>query len=125
MKYLAIKSKATLILMLVCLHVWSISLVSIAHESLPVAKDKSAACKHKLFKKSKVSIEAILTDLDSTYSQVGGGGISEIKQTRTNVYVVSILQEEMIDQLTYEVSVDEACKVKILRKEPSTKSFQR
>lgn len=76
-------------------------------------------------KKSKAAIEVILSDLDSSYSEVGGGGISEIKQIRTNVYLVSIPQEERIDKFTYEVSVDEACKVKILKKAPSTKSFER
>lgn len=75
-------------------------------------------------KKSKAIIEAILNDLDTNYSEPGGGGISEIKQSHTNVFVVSLPQEERIDQFTYEVSIDVACKVKILKKEPSTISFQ-
>lgn|GEM_PF-2311749 len=86
---------------------------------------KRLECKMTSVKKSKAAIEVILTDLDSSYTEVGGGGISEIKQIRTNVYMVSIPQEERIDQFTYEVSVDDACKVEILKKEPSTKSFQR
>ena len=76
-------------------------------------------------KTSKAAIETILSDLESTYSEIGGGGISEIKQIRTNVYFVSIPQEERIDQFTYEISVDDSCKTKILKKEASTKSFQR
>ena len=86
---------------------------------------KRLECKMTSVKKSKAAIEVILSDLDSSYTEVGGGGISEIKQIRTNVYMVSIPQEERIDQFTYEVSVDDACKVEILKKEPSTKSFQR
>ena len=86
---------------------------------------KRLECKMTSIKKSKAAIEVILSDLDSSYSEVGGGGISEIKQIRTNVYSVSIPQEERIDKFTYEVSVDEACKVKILKKDPSTKSFER
>ena len=64
-----------------------------------------------------------MSDLDCTYSEAGGGGISEIKKIRINVYLVSIPQEERIDQFTYEISVDEACKIKILKKESSTKNF--
>jgi hypothetical protein len=89
-----------------------------------VQNSKRMECKMTPVKKSKAAIEAILSDLDSTYSEAGGGGISEIKQTRTNVYVVSIPQEERVDQFTYEVLVDDTCKVKILKKEPSTKSFR-
>lgn len=81
-------------------------------------------CKMTAVKKSKAVIEAILNDLDSTYLEPGGGGISKIEQSRTNVFVVSISQEERIDQFTYEVAVDNACKVKILKKEPSTISFK-
>lgn len=65
--------------------------------------------------KSKAMIELILTDLNSTYLE-GGGGITEIKQSHTNVYVVSISQEERIDKLTYEMAVDKSCKIKILKK---------
>jgi len=85
---------------------------------------KRMECKMTSIKKSKAIIETILNDLDSSYLEPGGGGISEIKQSRTNVFVVSISQEERIDQFTYEVAVDDACKVKILKKEPATISFK-
>ena len=61
----------------------------------------------------------------STYPHDGGGGISEIKQTQTNVFVVLIAQEERIDQLTYELSIDDSCKVALVKKEESTISFGR
>ncbi len=37
--------------------------------------------------------------------------------TATNTYVVSISQEERIDQITYELEMDEDCKIKIIHRE--------
>ena len=73
--------------------------------------------------KSAAMIEFVLTDLKSTYTEVGGGGITEIKQSFTNTFVVSIAQEERIDQLTYELSIDKDCNIKILDKKSSTITF--
>lgn len=42
---------------------------------------------------SNALIQFLLNDIKSTYAHDGGGGISEIKQTQTNVFVVSIAQE--------------------------------
>ncbi len=81
-------------------------------------------CEMAPVKKSKVIIEAILSDVDFSYLELEGGGISEIKQIRTNVFVVSISQEERIDQLTYEVAIDNACKVKVLKKLSSVVGFK-
>lgn len=73
--------------------------------------------------KSNALIQFVLNDIKSTYPHDGGGGISEIKQTQTNVFVVSIAQEKRIDQLTYELSIDDSCKVLLVKKEESTISF--
>ncbi|RYY74164.1 MAG: hypothetical protein EOO52_14975 [Gammaproteobacteria bacterium] len=100
-------------------------LADIKKNSSALKNSNSLECKLTPVKQSKAAIEAILKDLDSNYLEIGGGGISEVKQTRTNVYVVSIPQGERIDQFSYEISVDEACKVNILKKEPFTKNFSR
>jgi uncharacterized pyridoxal phosphate-containing UPF0001 family protein len=42
-----------------------------------------AVCKETPLKQSQEMIRAILKDLGETYTQVGGGGISSIKQTAT------------------------------------------
>lgn len=80
-------------------------------------------CKNSAIEKSSALIQFMLDDMNKTYPHTGGGGISEIKQTQTNVFVVSIAQEERIDQLTYELSIDNGCKVSLVKKEESTVSF--
>lgn len=81
------------------------------------------ACKNSTIEKSGDLIQFMLNDIKTTYPYIGGGGISEIKQIQTNVFVVSIAQEERIDQLTYELSIDDSCKVSLVKKEKSTVSF--
>jgi len=58
-------------------------------------------------------LRTILDDLQKSYREFGGGGISNIKLSATNTYVVSISQEERIDQITYVMSVDNNCAAKI------------
>lgn len=82
-------------------------------------------CKNLAMEKSNALIQFLLNDIKSTYPHDGGGGISEIKQIQTNVFVVSIAQEERIDQLTYELSIDDSCKVALVKKEESAISFGR
>ncbi|HSX50867.1 MAG TPA: hypothetical protein VLF09_07930 [Cellvibrio sp.] len=82
-------------------------------------------CKNSAIEKSNALIHFMLEDIKKTYPHTGGGGISEIKQTQTNVYVVSIAQEERIDQLTYELSIDDNCKVTLVKKEESTVNYGR
>lgn len=82
-------------------------------------------CKITPLEKSKTIIEFILSDISATYTQVGGGGITAVKQSHINTFVVSIAQEERVDQFTYEVAVDETCKVKILKKESSSIGYNR
>jgi len=64
-------------------------------------------------KRSQAMIRTILNDLSTSYNEIGGGGISQIKLSATNTYVVSISQEERIDQITYEMSLDDSCKASI------------
>ena len=81
------------------------------------------ACDGSAVKKSSAAISFILSDLNSNYKNTGGGGITTIKLTQTNVYEVSIAQEERIDKISYEFEVDSACKVKLIHREESTLSF--
>jgi len=73
-------------------------------------------CQQTALKRSQEMIQFILNDLTKTYTHDGGGGISEIKETATNIFVVSISQEERIDQLTYELKVGADCKITILNR---------
>jgi len=80
-------------------------------------------CENSAVEKSYALLHFILDDIKATYPHVGGGGISEIKQTHTNIFVVSINQEERIDQLSYELSIDKNCSVSLVKKEESTINF--
>jgi hypothetical protein len=70
-------------------------------------------CQMNAIERSKCIIEAILADISRTYKQVGGGGISAIKQNSTTSFTVSIAQEERVDLLTYEATVDDKGKVSV------------
>lgn len=101
-------------------------ILSFANPHPPKISSKNIKhCGLSAIKKSNALIQFVLSDIKSTYPHDGGGGISEIKQTQTNVFVVSIAQEERIDQLTYELSIDDSCKVALVKKEESTISFGR
>jgi hypothetical protein len=63
--------------------------------------------------RSQAIFRAILDDLPKHYTQVGGGGISEIKQTASDTFVVSIPQEERIDQISYKIEMSATCVIKI------------
>lgn len=79
--------------------------------------DSNVDCQQTALKKSQEMIRFILNDLTESYPHVGGGGITGIKLSATNTYVVSISQEERIDQITYELEVDQSCKISILKRE--------
>lgn len=72
--------------------------------------------------RSKCIIEAILADISRTYKQVGGGGISAIKQNSTTSFTVSIAQEERVDLLTYEAEVDAQGRVRLSGPKTGTQS---
>ncbi|WID94169.1 hypothetical protein QO058_14895 [Bosea vestrisii] len=79
-------------------------------------------CQMNAIERSKCIIEAILADISRTYKQVGGGGISAIKQNSTTSFTVSISQEERIDLLTYEAMVDGKGKVSVKKTGEGTRS---
>ena len=81
-----------------------------------------ASCTRPPLEQSREMIRTVLDDLMQTYTQVGGGGISSIRLAATRTYVVSIAQEERIDEITYELDVDEACKARIVRREESSRT---
>ena len=77
--------------------------------AVPVAAKKAndsvkfkTDCGKTALEKSECMIKAILENVKITYTHVGGGGITEIKSIATNVYRVSITQEERVDTITYE-----------------------
>lgn len=79
-------------------------------------------CQMNAIERSKCIIEAILADISRTYSQVGGGGISAIKQNSTTSFTVSISQEERVDLLTYEATFDGKGKVSVRKTDEGTRS---
>lgn len=77
-------------------------------------------CKKTALARTDCLIRAALDDLARTYENVGGGGISEIKQLSTYVYRISISQEERVDQVTYEFDARPGNKFIIVKRSPST-----
>ena len=90
-----------------------------AQETKPIP---TAVCTHPSLEQSREMIRTTLDNVLQTYTQVGGGGISSIRLAATRTYVVSIAQAERIDEITYELDVDASCKVRILRREESSRS---
>ena len=86
------------------------------------ATTKSApfTCKEPALVRTDCLIRAALDDLAKTYKNVGGGGISEIKQLSTYVYRISIAQEERVDQVTYEFDTASKGRFVILKRSTST-----
>jgi hypothetical protein len=87
-----------------------------------VQADTSSGCKSALGRSTTI-INALLVDLNKNYTHTAGGGITEIKQSASDSFVISIAQEERIDQFHYQIKLDDDCKVKIIRKTETTKSF--
>lgn len=79
-------------------------------------------CQMNAIERSRCIIEAILADISRSYGQVGGGGISAIKQNSTTSFTVSISQEERVDLLTYEATVDAKGKVSVKKTGEDTRS---
>lgn len=95
----------------------------------PFATDKGISamasnsdCTDNPVARSRCIIEAILDDVDKTYTQTGGGGISHIDQDATWTYTVSINQEERTDLITYTVEMSDDGKVTITDRKTATKS---
>ena len=73
--------------------------------------------------RSSAAIKFILDDIRDSYSHTGGGGITRITEYQTDSFEVSISQEERIDILRYQVLIGTDCKVTLVKKEESVKSF--
>lgn len=99
-----------------------ILLTSILVAALAHADNKKTNCQTALSRSAAI-INQVLIDLNKTYKQVGGGGITSIQQTATDTYLVSISQEERIDQIHYTVKLDKYCQLKLLEKHETSKSF--
>jgi len=90
-----------------------------ANETGLTAMDEIPVCQLTPLEKSQNVIRFILDDLTDSYTHVGGGGISGIKQVATYTYVISISQEERIDQISYELEVGQNCETTILSRKVS------
>ncbi len=66
--------------------------------------------------RSQEMLRTILDDISKTYTLPGGGGISKIRLDATNVYVVSISQEERTDEITYELEINQDCKAVVVKR---------
>jgi len=82
----------------------------------------NTTCQQTQLRKSQEMIRFILDDLTVSYKHVGGGGISAIKLTATNTYLVSLPQEERIDEITYKLNIDKECKISIVSRKESTRT---
>lgn len=98
-------------------------IATLLFSALAHADNKKANCETAL-SRSTTTINQILVDLNKTYKQVGGGGITNIQQTATDTYLVSVSQEGRIDQIHYKVGLDKSCRLIILEKHETTKSLQ-
>lgn len=76
-------------------------------------------CELTALERTTLIIKEILKDVGKTYSHVGGGGITNIKQIATDSYAIFISQEERIDQITYTFKISGDCKANIIKKEIS------
>ena len=92
-------------------------------QEIKTMSNEDTSCKTNKIIRSQKLINFIFADINTTYSQTGGGGITAIKETATNVFNVSISQEERIDVLTYHLDVDEECNIKLIKTEESTITF--
>ncbi len=72
--------------------------------------------------KTQEMIKFMLDDIAKTYKEVGGG-ITKINQTATNSYMVSISQEERVDEISYELAINPACQISIVSKKMSASSL--
>lgn len=84
--------------------------------------EKAEACETALSRTSMI-INQLINDLNQHYPHSGGGGISKIEQVATDHFVISIAQEEGIDQIHYQVTMNQACQLKIIKKSESSISF--
>ena len=92
-------------------------------KSIQTETNYIGSCKFNSIFRTKSLIDFMLKDILLNYDHIGGGGITSIKELRTNTYEVSIAQEERDDVLTYELAIDDGCVVTLLKKTISAVSF--
>jgi hypothetical protein len=84
---------------------------------------KSKKCGAGALNRSKCMIELIFEELSDSYSAAsGGGGVSKIQALSTTSYMISVSQEERVDQFTYEFDLSKPGVVAMIKKTESTKS---
>jgi hypothetical protein len=82
----------------------------------------SKTCKDDNLHRSICMVELILADLSAHYDGVSGGGVSEIRQLATDVYAVSLPQEERKESFTYTFEAKGGT-VTLKAKVPGVKSY--
>lgn len=96
---------------------------SFAAEAGKGAETMAADCTKTPVAQSRCIIDAILEDLEKTYSFSGsGGGVSGIKQETSWSYTVSLPQEERVDLITYTVEMSPEGKVIIKDRKTGTQT---
>ena len=96
--------------------------------SLPVFGQAHAAsptsCRKDAIEQSLCIYQAILADIRKNYPMRGGGGISSITQHSTTTFTAHLPQEERVDLLHYEISLDQAGNVAIVSRKQGTRSHK-
>ena len=86
------------------------------------AMNAKSDCAKSPVHRSICMIEAVLNDIQASYPDTGGGGISDIRLVATDTYTASIAQEERIDLITYKLAIDAKGQVVIKERSEGTKS---
>ena len=89
----------------------------------PGGEAREGACTKSPVAQSRCIIDAILEDVEKTYSFAGsGGGVSGIKQESSWSYTVSLPQEERVDLITYTVELSPEGKIVIKDRKSGTQT---
>lgn len=95
------------------------SAVSSREHDFSVENEES--CQRSFLEVSHAHFQKILDDLSQSYDHLGGE-ITSIKSIATNVYVVSIAQEERVDLITYELEQNDDGSITIKSQKIGVKS---
>ena len=91
---------------------------------LALAVSTAQACKQNPVSHSANLINFILEDVRKTYLFQGGGGIGEIKLLKTDHFRVSLLRENVVDDINYVLTTQADCKVVLLNKVMTTRNME-
>ena len=89
---------------------------------LTAVSTSSFACRETPLSRATRIINTILIDMNGNYQFSAQGGISAIKQVTTSAYMISIPEEERINQYIYEVRTTPDCEVEIIKRSYNVKS---